>query len=97
MLKRLLNKVKAFFAIRELNMQIAKQELSTTKYTPSIIEQEAHETYRLGDFTATVMGSDEELKRRVFLTRLERTTKKLAKKNALDQLAFDNLIQVDDE
>lgn len=97
MLKKLLNRIKAYFAARELNSQIAKEELSVYRTHVPEIQRESHETYKIGDFTATVVGSKAELDLRMLVNRVEKGRKQAQKEEEILDLAFSNLVKVDNE
>lgn len=90
-LKKLVNNVNLWFANRKLNALIASEELSQAyKHVPLVV-REAHESYRLGDFVCTVVGSKEELEARVANTKANVTTKEAERYKGYNTIVVDKL------
>lgn len=98
MIKKLLNKIQQYFVYRELSSHIAKTEFPDLFKSSSQVIRESHETYKVGnEFTGIVLGSKTELNSRMLLTQVSRDSKESKVKERMTSLAFDNLIQVDEE
>lgn len=67
MFRSLRSKLALWWASRQINREIAQEELSNAFKVPTIAIREAHETYRLGDAICTVMGNKRELEDRLAL------------------------------
>lgn len=91
LLKKLLNKYRAWRYARELISLIEKEELSQAyKHVPFVVK-EAHETYRMGDFVCTVVGSKEELEARLTNTKSNANVKEAKRYKGYNTLVVDKL------
>lgn len=96
MLKQLSNWISQYFVERELNKHIANEELFQLFPIPTQIVREQHETYKLGEFTCTVVADKQHLENKLLLTKVERIAKQNVVNTAITDLAFNNLVPMDE-
>jgi hypothetical protein len=96
-MRALLKRFRDWKAARTLYRALEQADMAQAFTSPQQMVREAHETYKMGDFTATIVGNRAELDNRMLIARVNGQQTRAQRAANITDLAFNGLIKVEDE